>query len=53
MFRSKLIGVLTLVVFVLGIATIDNAVAGEKQKMKSHGAQFTVKSHQIEVGDEE
>jgi len=28
-------------------------VAGEKQKTKTHGANFTVNSHQIEVGDEE
>ena len=53
MFRAKLFTVLTVVLFVLGIATIDNAVAGEKQKIKSHGANYTTTLHQIEVGDEE
>jgi hypothetical protein len=50
---SKIIAVAAVVVFGFGIATIDWAVAGEKQKIKSHGAQFTVKSHQIEVGGDE
>ena len=53
MFRTKLFTVLTLVLFILGIATINNAVAGEKQKFKSHGASYTTASNQIEVGDEE
>jgi len=50
---SKILAVTTVVVFGFGIATIDCAVAGEKQKIKAHGAQFTVKSHQIEVGGDE
>ena len=44
---------LTLVLFVIGIATIVSAVAGEKQKFKAHGAGYTTTMHQIEVGDEE
>jgi len=52
MFRSKLFALLTLVLFVLGIATINSASAGEKQKIKSHGANYTTTSYQIEVGDE-
>ena len=51
MFRSKLFSVLTVVLFVFGIAMIDCAVAGEK--MKWHGASFTTNWQQIEVGDEE
>ncbi|UCD79808.1 MAG: hypothetical protein JSW26_31235 [Desulfobacterales bacterium] len=50
---SKIHTMAAVIVFVFGIATIDSAVAGEKQKIKAHGAQFTVKSHQIEVGDDE
>jgi hypothetical protein len=53
MYLSKILAVTTVVVFGFGIATIDCAVAGEKQKIKAHGAQFTVKSHQIEVGGDE
>ena len=49
----KILAVTAVVVIGFGIATIDCAVAGEKQKIKSHGAQFTVKSHEIEVGDDE
>jgi len=50
---SKIFAVTALVMLVFGIATIDCAVAGEKQKIKAHGAQYTVKWEQIEVGDEE
>jgi len=50
---SKIFAMTAVIVFVFGIVTIDCAVAGEKQKIKAHGAQFTVKSHQIEVGDDE
>ena len=50
---SKIFAVTAVVMFVFGIATIDCAVAGEKQKYKSHGASYTVKWEQIEVGDEE
>ena len=51
MFRSKLFSVLTVILFVFGIAMIDCAVAGEK--IKAHGTSVTTKWHQIEVGDEE
>jgi hypothetical protein len=48
---SKIFAVTAVFMFVFGIATIDCAVAGEK--MKWHGATYTVKWEQIEVGDEE
>ena len=48
---SKILAVSAIVLFVLGIATIDYAVAGEK--MKSHGTSFNTEMKQIEVGDEE
>ena len=51
MFRSKLVTVITVVLFVFGVAMIDCAVAGEK--IKAHGTSVTTKWHQIEVGDEE
>ena len=51
MLRSKLFTVLTVVLFICGIATIDCALAG--QKMKWHGTGVTTKWEQIEVGDEE
>lgn len=51
MFWSKIISVAAVIAFVSGIATIDCAVAGEKQKW--HGASYTVKWEQIEIGDEE
>ena len=51
MFRSKLFTVLTVVLFVFGIAMIDCAVAGEK--VKAYGTSVNTKWHQIEVGDEE
>jgi hypothetical protein len=50
---SKIFAVTAVVMFVFGIATIDCAVAGEKVKMKAHGATFNVKWEQIEVGDVE
>ena len=50
MFRSKLFSVLTVVLFVFGIAMIDCAVAGEKTKL--HGTSVRTKWHQIKVGDE-
>ena len=48
---SKIFAATAVVVFVFGIATIECAVAGER--IKAHGASFTVKWEQIEVGDEE
>ena len=51
MFRSKLFSVLTVVLFVFGIAMIDCAVAGEKTKL--HGTSVGTKWHQLEVGDED
>ena len=50
---SKIISSTAVIIFVLGIATTDCAVAGEKQKIKSHGASVNDKWEQIEVGDEE
>jgi len=48
---SKIIAVTTVFLFILGIATIDCAVAGEK--MKWHGTSTTIEMKKIEVGDEE
>ena len=47
----KILIVTTVVLLIFGIATIDYAVAGEKQKW--HGTGISVKWEQIEVGDEE
>ena len=49
---SKIFAVTAVVMFVFGIATIDCAVAGEKVKMKAHGAGYNVKWEKIDVGDE-
>ena len=48
---SKIFAMTAVVMFVFGIATIDCAVAGEK--LKWHGATYSVKWEQIEVGDKE
>lgn len=48
---SKIIAVTTVFLFILGIAIIDCAVAGEK--MKWHGTSTTIEMKKIEVGDEE
>jgi hypothetical protein len=48
---SKIFTVITVVLIIFGIATINNAVAGEKYKW--HGTSIGVKWEQIEVGDEE
>jgi hypothetical protein len=50
---SKIISATAVIIFVFGISMIDCVVAGEKQKIKSHGASVTGKWEQIEVGDEE
>jgi hypothetical protein len=47
----KIILFTTTVLFIAGNATIDFALAGEKQKW--HGASYTVKWEQIEIGDED
>ena len=48
---SKIIAVTTVFLFILGMAIIDSAMAGEK--MKWHGASWGTNWQQIEVGDEE
>jgi hypothetical protein len=53
MFKSKLSIVIAVIVFVLGLANLDGAIAGEKRQIKSHGASYTTTVNQIEVGDEE
>ncbi len=50
---SKIISAIAVSIFVLTIATISCAVAGEKQKQKAHGANFSDNWKQLEVGDEE
>lgn len=49
--RSKLLAIFTMALFVFGVAIINYAVAGEKNKW--HGTGVTTKWEQIEVGDEE
>jgi len=53
MFWSKILSTTAVITFFLGIATIDNGVAGEKQKVKSHETYYTTTAHHIDVGDEE
>jgi hypothetical protein len=53
MFCSKMISTLAAILFLFGISTVDYSLAGEKQKMKSHGASYTTTVHQIKVGDDE
>jgi hypothetical protein len=48
---SKIVAVSTVVLFVIGIAMIDSAVAGEK--LKWTGTSVTTETQQIEVGDVE
>ena len=48
---SKILTIITVVVFVFGLAMIDCAVAGEK--IKVHGVSFVTNFNQMEVGDEE
>ncbi|MCF8038007.1 MAG: hypothetical protein K9K79_01695 [Desulfohalobiaceae bacterium] len=48
---NKLFAITTMVIFVLGAAMFDCALAGEK--MKWHGAAFTTDWQQIKVGDVE
>jgi hypothetical protein len=51
MFRFKIFSVISVLLFVFGIAVIDCAMAGEK--IKAHGASFMTDWKQIEVGDED
>lgn len=51
MFRFKIFSVISILLFVFGIAMIDCAMAGEK--VKFHGVSFVTDSKQVEVGDEE
>ena len=53
MFKSKLVILTTVIVFVFGFIALDFAIAGEKLEIKSHGASYTTKVNQIEVGDAE
>jgi len=50
---SKIISANLLIFFIFGIATVDNAIAGEKVKQKWHGISYSTKFEQIDVGDEE
>jgi hypothetical protein len=51
MIRFKMFSLISVLLFVFGLAMIDCAVAGEK--FKSHGVSFVTNWNQIEVGDEE
>jgi len=48
---SKIVAVLTMVLFLFGFAVVDSAFAGEK--VKWHGTSFTTETKQMEVGDAE
>jgi hypothetical protein len=52
MSQSKVISATTIIIFIFTIAMVNCALAGEKIKYKSHGAIFTDKWEQTEVGDE-
>jgi hypothetical protein len=52
MSRSKFISATTMIIFIFTIAMVNCALAGEKIKIKQHGASFNDKWEQIEVGDE-
>ena len=52
MSRSKFISATTMIIFIFTIAMVNGALAGEKIKIKMHGANFNDKWEQIEVGDE-
>jgi hypothetical protein len=51
MFRFKMLSVISVLVFVFGLAMMDCAAAGEK--IKAHGVSFVTNWNQIEVGDQE
>jgi len=51
MSRFRIFTVMALFIFALGLALVGEAVAGEK--CKGRNANYTVKSHSIEVADEE
>ena len=53
MSRTKIISAIAIIIFLFVVAMLNNAVAGEKQKVKVHGVSHTVKSEQIIVGDVE
>jgi hypothetical protein len=51
--KLRIMSVAAAIIFGFGVTTIDCAFAGEKRKIKAHGANYTVKLEQVEVGDEE
>jgi hypothetical protein len=51
MFKSKILSVMSVLLFVLGSGMINGAAAGEK--FKSQAVSFVTNWQQIEVGDEE
>jgi hypothetical protein len=51
MSKSKIVAVMVLIVFAMGIYSVGNAVAGEKFKCRT--VTFTTKYTQIDVGDED
>jgi hypothetical protein len=53
MSSSKIISTIAVILFLFGISTVDNAIAGEKRKMKLHSASYTTTAQQIKVGDDE
>jgi hypothetical protein len=49
MFRFKLVALMALVSFVLGLAAVGDALAGEK--LKTRLVHYSTKWQQIEIGD--
>jgi hypothetical protein len=52
MTRSKVFVLPAVILFVFGVTTMGSAVAGEKQKIKAHGATYTTEFEPFEVGDD-
>ena len=53
MYRTKIISLTAISIFLFVVPGLSNVVAGEKHKIKAHGVGHTVKSEQIVVGDVE
>ena len=51
MSKSKIVGMMALIIFAMGILLVGDAVAGEKFKCRT--VAFTTKYQQIDVGDED
>jgi hypothetical protein len=50
---ARIISAIAVILFLFGISTVDDSLAGEKRKMKLHWAGYTTTMHQIKVPDDE